>query len=459
MEGVTATGTAEHPGLRVSWVLVVVALTTMLAPLNSTMIGVALPNITSEFATDLAHSGWLVIAYLIVMASLQPTAGKLGDRLGHRRMVLGGLVYFAVASVGAALATSFYGLLVFRIQQAIAGAIALPNGTAIMRRVVPAAGRGRRFGLVGSAVVLAAAAGPPLGGVLIEWVGWRAVFYANLVLIVPTLALAWRVLPVLDRRPADREFDWSGALALVVLLASWAGLLIWQRGAGTALQAGGFCIWLVLVLVFFRRQRLHPDPILPLHFFYRRTFAAANAAISCSNLAMYTTFLVIPLLLADTPGWQSSEAGLVLAVLWAPTVICAPLGGRLIDRFGRRWPTVLGLSIFASGLWLVAGIHTEIALPVLVGGLGLAGIGLGLSSAGMQTAALESVPSRESGVAAGIFSTSRYIGSITGASVLPLLYEAGSSIDGFGRVLFVALGASLLSVLVGLVIEHRPSGD
>jgi MFS family permease len=174
-------------------------------------------------------------------------------------------------------------------------------------------------------------------------------------------------------------------------------------------------------------------------------------------LATYTTFLAIPLLLADTPGWNSAEAGLVLMVLFAPTVVCAPLGGRLADRFGRRWPTAGGLAVFTAGLWIVTGIGAEIALPVLVGGLGLAGIGLGLSSAGMQTAAVESVPSREAGLAAGIFSTSRYIGSITGSSVLPLLYRADSGIDGFGRVL--VLVASSLSVLASLFIEHRPHSD
>ena len=441
------------------WILTTVALTTMLAPLNSTMIGVALPQITAEFAVDLSESGWLVIAYLIVMASLQPVAGKLGDRLGHRRMILGGLLYFAFASIGAALAPSLHWLLAFRIQQAIAGAIALPNGAAIMRRVVPADERGRRFGLVGSAVVLAAAAGPPLGGVLIEWVGWRAVFYVNLLLILPTLVLGWRFLPVLEGRSSADTFDWPGALMLLVVLAGGAGMLTGQLGSGSAFTASVFCALVVLAALFFRREWHHPDPVFQPRFFRRRTFAAVNVAISLSNLAMYTTFLVIPLLLADAPGWSSAEAGLILSVMWAPTVVCAPLGGQLADRFGRRWPTVGGLLLFALGLWVVSGIGVEIALPVLVGGLGLVGIGLGLSSAGMQTAAVESVPSRESGVAAGIFSTSRYIGSITGSSVLPLLYGVGSGSAGFDRVFFMVLAAAFLSVLASLAIEHRPRGD
>ena len=431
----------------------------MLAPLNSTMIGVALPLVTAEFSVGLDESGWLVIAYLIVMASLQPVAGKLGDRFGHRWMILGGLLYFAFASIGAALAPSLYWLLAFRIQQAIAGAIALPNGTAIMRQVVPAEERGRRFGLVGAAVVLAAAAGPVLGGVMIEWVGWRAVFYVNLLLVLPTLILGWRFLPVLEQRVTDHGFDWPGALMLLLLLSGGAIMLTGQLGVGIILQTAGALVLVMLAVLFLRRELHYPDPVFQPRFFRQQTFAAVNIAISLSNLAMYTTFLVIPLLLADAPGWSSAEAGLILSVMWAPTVVCAPLGGRLADRFGRRWPTVGGLTVFLLGLWIVSGIGAQIALPLLIGGLALAGVGMGLSSAGMQTAAVESVASREAGVAAGIFSTSRYVGSIVGSSVLPMLYGIGAGTEGFDRVLYMVLVAAIAAVLASLLIEHRPQVD
>jgi EmrB/QacA subfamily drug resistance transporter len=449
---------SQRPVAALGPILATVALTTMLAPLNSTMIGVALPMVTAEFAVDLSQSSWLVIAYLIVMASLQPVAGKLGDRWGHRRMILGGLGYFALASVGAALATDLSGLLFFRVQQAVAGAIALPNGMAIMRRIVPAEERGRRFGLVGAAVVLAAAAGPPLGGALIEWVGWRAVFYVNLVLILPTFLLGWRVLPVLEKRSDGHGFDWSGALVLLALLAGGAGLLTRRGGTNTEVLVGGVLALAVVGLFFLYREWRHPDPILQPRFFLRRTFAAANASILLSNLAMYTTFLAIPLFLVDAPGWGSAKAGAVLAVMWAPTAFCAPVGGRLADRFGRRWPTAAGLALFALGLWAVsmAVTGTRIELAFLAGGLALAGVGLGLSQAGLQTAAVEAVSDREAGSAAGIFSTSRYIGSITGSSLLPLLFGTGSGADGFARVLLMVLVAAVAAVAVSLAIEDRP---
>jgi multidrug resistance protein len=176
--------------------VIAVALTTMLAPLNSTMIAVALPHVMTEFRADVASVGWLVTSYLIAMAALQPVAGKIGDRLGRRRLILGGVAWFGLVSLGAATSSSLSSLLFFRVQQAVAGAVALPNGAALLREMVPAERRAGRFGLVGAAVAVAAAAGPPLGGLLVGTAGWRAIFYVNLLLILPTLALVWRWIPV-----------------------------------------------------------------------------------------------------------------------------------------------------------------------------------------------------------------------------------------------------------------------
>ena len=372
--------------------LVTVALATMLAPLNSTMIAVALPRVMKEFGADLATSGWLVTSYLIAMACLQPVAGKLGDRLGRRPLILGGLIYFGIASLAAATASSLSWLLFFRVQQAIAGAIALPNGAALVREVVPAARRAARFGLVGAAVGLAAAAGPPLGGLLVELAGWRAIFYANVLLIVPALLLGMRALPARPTRSTTSGFDLGGAVLLLAVLAGTAGLLTQGHHLGNLLLQGLAGAALVLLAFFFLwHEWRHPDHVLQPRLFQHRTFAAANAAIALSNLAMYSTLLAVPILLASQPGWGSAQTGLVLTSMSATMVIFSPLGGRLSDRWGRRWPTVGGLALLTLGVLLLALADSEPVLPVLVCGLGVAGIGLGLYSAGMQSAAVEAV--------------------------------------------------------------------
>ncbi len=163
IQAASALSESESPGE--VGVLVTVALATMLAPLNSTMIAVALPQVIREFGVDVAAAGWLVTAYLIAMASLQPVAGKLGDRWGRRQLILGGVASFGLASIGAALASSPASLLFFRVLQAVSGAVALPNGAALLREVVPAERQAGRFGMVGAAIALAAAAGPARGGI------------------------------------------------------------------------------------------------------------------------------------------------------------------------------------------------------------------------------------------------------------------------------------------------------
>ncbi|HSD79818.1 MAG TPA: MFS transporter, partial [Solirubrobacteraceae bacterium] len=176
-------------------VLATVALASLLVPLNSTMLAVALPRVVDDLGTSLTSASWLVTSYLIAMASLQPVAGKLGDRLGRRPLVLGGLAWFGVASAGAALSGDLVLLVAFRLQQAVAGALFFPNAMALLRDTVPAERLGARMGLVGAALPLGASAGPPLGGVLLAVGGWQAIFAVNLPLVAIALALGARAIP------------------------------------------------------------------------------------------------------------------------------------------------------------------------------------------------------------------------------------------------------------------------
>jgi EmrB/QacA subfamily drug resistance transporter len=436
-------------------VLLTVALGTMLAPLNSTMIAVAMPSIMSAFDVELSSAGWLVTAYLIGMASLQPVSGKLGDRLGRRRLILGALAYFGAASLGAALSGSLEWLLFFRIQQAVAGAVIVPNGVALVREIVPAERRASRFGLVSSAISLAAAGGPALGGIMIELGDWRAIFYVNLIFILPALLLGYKALPATKTHKSDQPFDVGGAIILLVTLIGGAWLLIQSRQAETAVDPmlGGIVVSIAAAAFLWREWR-HPDPIVQLRFFRHRSFAAANSGIMFSNLAMYATLLTIPLIVADQTDWSPARTGLIMAALSATTVVCAPLGGHLADKWGRRWPTVGGLAIFTAGLLLLGFAEDGISALLLATSLGIAGVGLGLSWTGLQTAAVESVVPRQAGVASGIYSTSRYLGSIVGSSILASLFTAESS-DYSQAFVLVAI-AAIASVCVSFALQDRP---
>jgi MFS family permease len=384
-------------------VLTAVALGGLLVPLNSTMIAVALPRLIDDLHVSLASAAWLVTAYLIAMAALQPLAGRLGDRLGRRRLILGGLAWFALASAGAALADSLPALIVFRVQQAAAGALIVPNGIALLRQAVPAERLGARMGLMGSVIAIGAAVGPPLGGVLVALGGWRSIFLVNLPLALIAIVLGLRAMPRDTPRP-------SGAEA-------------------------------------------HAAPLRALALFRRRAFAGATGAIALSNFGVYVTLLSLPVLLTRREGWDSSTVGVVLAAMSVAMCVASPLGGRLSDRLGRRVPAVWGLSLASLGLLPLAFAPATLPLPLFILCLVAIGGGTGMSAAALQVIAIESVGLGSAGIASGLFSTARYAGGIAGTSLLagPLAPDA-HGLGGFGLLLSVMAVAVAASVLLALAV-------
>lgn len=440
-------------------VVLTVALGTLLAPLNSTMIAVAMPEVMDEFNVGLGSAGWLVTAYLIAMASLQPVAGKIGDTVGRRRLVLGGLAFFGLSSFMAAVAPNLWVLISFRVLQAVAGALIVPNGAALVREVVPENRRGGRFGLIGAAVAMAAALGPPFGSVLITIADWRAIFYVNLLFVLPALAIGWRWLPRDRAVVARSQFDALGAIMLPIILITTAGLLMFGTQSATwPVLAGSITAIIMFATVFLSWELKHPDPVLQPRFFRRRAFAAANGSIALSNLAMYTVLLSVPLLLASRSESSTLQAGLVLAAMSAAMIVLSPLGGWLADKFGRRLPTIVGLALLTLGAAPLAVAGAAIMLPSLVIGLVFIGIGIGMATPGLQSTSIESVGKEEAGVASGIYSTSRYLGSIVGSAILAaLLGTDPRDVDGLGTVFVVVLTAAALATLTGIGLRARPA--
>ena len=422
----------------------------MLAPLNSTMIVVALPAIIAGFHATLFEAGWLVIAYLLTMGALQPVGGKLGDRYGRRKLVLGGLLVFGAASLAASFAPTLGWLLVFRTLQAVAAAVTFPNANAALRAALPESSRASGFGLVSAGVNLAAAIGPPLGGILVLVGGWRSVFYANLPLVAAALVLGWRSIPRDVPKRKEAPFDLVGALLLSALLGTLAGALVLAGGrAGRPLQALLVIGLSALGIFFVRRELRHPDPVLQPRLFLVRPFASATVAVALSNFAMYSTLIAIPLLLAAR-GWRSSEIGFVLTSLSVGTAVVAPFGGRLGDRFGRRRPALAGMLVAASALGVLGAGGGVGNIPLLLVCLGVAGIGFGIGSPAVQTSAVESVAVGDAGVASGVYSSSRYLGSIVGSSLLASLLAPAA-------VFPVVAVAAALSAIAVLGLRGQPA--
>jgi DHA2 family methylenomycin A resistance protein-like MFS transporter len=361
-----------------------------------------------------------------------------------------------VASLGAGLAPDLPLLIVFRIQQAVAGALVFPNGLALLREIAPPGALGRRLGLIMGTLPLAAAVGPLLAGLLLALGSWRAIFLVNLALLVAPLVVGVRCLP--RTRPATEpgRFDLAGACLLSVFLVAAAWTL--NRGVSTSEGIVALGVACCAGVLFALQELRHPRPLVELRLFRNAQFVAANVGVALSNLAMYVTLFALPLLLTRRGGWTGAQIGLVLATMTLTTTMFAssPVGGRVADRRGARLPAAAGLTLMTGCLLPLA-----LAAPHLSGGAIIAalfgvGSGLGLATVPLQVAALEAVDVSRSGFVSGMFSTSRYLGSIAGISLLAgPLAPAASGFGGF-RSLFAALvAAASVSAVAAFFLPGR----
>lgn len=416
-----------------------IALGNALVPLNSTMLVVALPAIARDAHATVTDASWLITTYLIAMAALQPIGGRLGDRFGRRRLMLAALAYFGLASIGASLSNGLVPLAFFRIQQALAGAIILPNGLGILRHAAGSRS-GVHFGMMGSISGIAASIGPLIGGLLVP-IDWHLTFTLNVPIVAIAFVLAWANVPgeEADARPRAR-FDVVGVVALGLLLSGAAWVLTsLGRGLpdlatiaiGVAVVLGGFA--------FVRYENAREDPALSPALFRVPAFTAACVAMCFSNLALYATLLALPALLVDSS--STIAVGVALFALSAASVVLGPIAGTLIDRYGPRRPVMLGGALIVIGSIATGAVVTNAALGPLMLAVLVLGSGVAFIFPATRLAALDVVPARHAALASGVVSTSRYFGGMLGAII------AGVALASFapssrGPVLFGALAVS-----------------
>lgn len=362
------------------------------------MLAVGLPAVADDLGVGRSSAALLVTAYLVAMLVCQPVGGRLGDRHGNRRVLGIGIAGFALASAAATAAPTFPALLVGRCAQALFGAALIPNAQALLRASVAPERRGRTFGLVGTGIGAGAAIGPVLGGVLADGVGWRGIFAVNLPLCLVALALLRRTAAATpSAAPADAR----------------------PKGVAFGLLS-------------------------------QRSFRAACLTQTTSNFALYTVLLVLPLLLADK-GWAGASIGLATAGLTVGMLFLGPLGGALGDQRGRTFPISVGLVVLVAGCSMLAGGMATTAF--LVAGPLVMGVGMGLSGASLQTAALESVEQHASGSAAGLYSASRYVGSISGSLAISALGVTGLS--NARPVLIATVATTAVAVVASRFVDPK----
>jgi EmrB/QacA subfamily drug resistance transporter len=405
-------------------VLLVTSVAVFMGFLDVTIVNIAFPDIEASFPdTSLAGLSWILNAYNIVFAALLVPAGRLSDRLGRRRVFFLGVGVFLAASVVCGAAPSVEVLVAARIVQAAGAAILVPTSLALLLPEFPLEQRATATALWGATGAIAAAAGPSLGGLLVDAASWRWVFFVNLAIGLPALLAARRVL-VREARD-DHPGPLPDALGVVVLVAG-VGLLSlgivkgadWGWAGGRVI--GSLVAATVLLVVFVVRSSRHPAPVIELGLLRVRSFAVANVGVFLFALAFYALLLANILFLTSVWEWSVLRAGVAVTPGPLMAAISAPIGGRLSDRFGQRVIALPGGLLFAAGCLAFAastGGTPHYAREYLPATL-LTGTGVGLSFAAWGSAAVAELPFSRFATGSAISSTSRQIGAVLGIAVL-----------------------------------------
>jgi EmrB/QacA subfamily drug resistance transporter len=440
-------------------ILLVTSVAVFMSFLDVTIVNIAFPDIRSSFPeASLAGLSWVLNAYTIVYAAALVPAGRLADRIGRRRSFLIGTIAFLGASALAGAAGSIDILIGARVVQALGAAIVVPTSLSLLLPEFPLEKRATATALWGATGAVAAAIGPSLGGVLVDWQGWRWVFFVNLLIGLPALVPARRIL----RESRDSAATLPDALGVVLLTLAMGALSLgivegpdWGWGSPGVLVAFG--ISGLLLPLFIVRSARHRAPVIALSLFRVRSFTVANAGMFVFSLGFYALLLCNVLFLTGVWDYSILRAGVSLTPGPLMAAIAAVIGGRLSDRFGQRVVAVPGGLLFALGttsFYVNVGVEPHYASEFLPATI-LTGAGVGLSFAAFGSAAVAELPRSRYATGSAVSAAFRQIGAVLGISGLIAVIGTASQsdvMDVYQRawIFMVATGALAGVIAIGL---------
>ncbi|WP_043264261.1 MFS transporter [Streptomyces sp. CT34] len=431
-------------------VLAICCLSLLIVSLDNTVLNVALPSVQHELGASVSGMQWTIDAYTLVLASLLMLAGSTADRLGRRRIFTVGLVVFTLGSLLCSLAPGLEWLVVFRMVQAVGGSMLNPVAMSIITNTfTDPRERARAIGVWGGVVGISMAAGPVIGGLLVQSVGWRSIFWINVPIGALALLLTRRYVPE-SRAPRPRRVDAVGQLLVIALLGSLTYAIIQAPETGwTSPEILSFVVVAAAsfaALVGYQRRRR--EPLIDLRFFHSAPFSGATLIAVCAFAALGGFLFVNTLYLQNIRGLSAMEAGLYMLPMAGMTLVFAPLSGRLVAGRGARLPLLLaGTAMAASGL-LFAAFDAASATALLFLGYVLFGIGFGLVNAPITNTAVSGMPRAQAGVAAAVASTSRQVGQSLGVAVIGAVLAGGAHL-GATRAAFLAAGRPAWWIITG----------
>lgn len=400
----------------------------LLSSLGTSIANVGLPALAQAFGASFQAVQWIVLAYLLAITTLIVSAGRLGDLIGRRRLLLAGISLFTLASILCGAAPALWLLIAARAAQGLGAAIMMALTMAFVGDTVPKEKTGSAMGLLGTMSAIGTALGPSLGGVLIAGFGWRAIFLVNVPLGLLTLLLAHRHLPV-DRplKTGRTGFDHPGTLLLAFTLAAYALAMTIGRGSFGVLNATLLLAAVFGAGVFVRIEGRVASPLIRLEMFRNPVLSAGLAMSALVSTVMMATLVVGPFYLARALGLEAAVVGLVLSVGPLVAALTGVPAGRIADRFGVQRMTVLGLVGIAAGCLLLAVLPVTLGIAGYIVSLTIMTVGYAVFQAANNTTVMTDIQPDRRGVVSGMLNLSRNLGLVTGASVMGAVFALASA--------------------------------
>lgn len=410
------------------WVLLATVLASSMSFLDSTVVNVVLPTLQREFGAELTSVAWVVDAYVLTLTAFILLGGSFGDIFGRRRALRLGLVVFTTGSLLCGFAPTLLMLDIARAVQGLGGALLVPSSLAILTASFDRSERGKAVGLWASLAGIGGAVGPLAGGLLVDAISWRGIFFLNLPIAVIVLVIALPKVPESRDVGAERRIDLAGATIAVVFLAGLTFALIEGSKLGWTSPAvlTGFAAGGLGFVAFLTTERRSRQPMVPLSIFANRTFSAVNVATLLIYAALAGASLYLVLDVQQGRGFSAVAGGASLLPVTGTLLIGSPIAGRLADRVGPRVPMTIGPVVAGIGLTLAAATaHVPSYWTSVLPSVMVFAVGLALTVAPLTTAVLSALGPEHAGIASGVNSALSRFGGLVAVAILPALSLAG----------------------------------
>jgi EmrB/QacA subfamily drug resistance transporter len=448
---------------RRGWTLALASVGAFMGALDVVVVSTALPTLRSDFGASLADLEWTINAYSLAFGCLMLTGAALGDRFGRRRMYAAGLLVFVLGSALAALAPTAGLLIAARVVQGAGGAVLVPLTLTLISTAFPVEQRGTAIGIWGGVTGLGVAAGPIVGGAIVQGISWQWIFWLNVPVGIVVAVLA--LLRLQESRGPRPQLDITGlVLAGAGLFAlTWAPVRAPQYGWGSGQVTGALAAGVVLLAAFLAWERRAPYPMLPLGYFRVRAFWTANVVVFFQFVSLIGSLFFITQLFQIGLGYSPLGAGLRILVWMAMPMLVSPPAGALADRFGNRPFMLGGLVLQAAGLgWLAAVTTPGVSYLTLVAPLVLSGAGIAMCFPTVANAVTAAVPAEDVGVAAGTNNALNALGGVFGVAIMAAVfagnggYSGGSGfIGGFRPAEWVAAGVAAAGIVAAALAPSK----